>query len=97
MIIKLSAKFCNKRRDMESICIEDRKKLTIKGATKVISATDSQAVVEIGGSNVVISGTNIEVTKLDLDNKEVCFSGNINGLKYAQKTEKVNIIKRLFK
>ena len=82
---------------MESICIEDRKKLTINGATKVISATDSQAVVEVGGSDVVITGTNIEVTKLDLDNKEVSFSGNINGLKYSQKTEKGSLLKRLFK
>ena len=82
---------------MENICIEDRKKLTIVGATRVVSATDTQAVVEIGGSNVIISGTNMEVTKLDLDNKEVCFSGTINGLKYAQKVEKGNFIKRLFK
>lgn len=82
---------------MENICIEDRKKLTIVGATRVISATDTQAVVEIGGSNVVIAGTSLEVTKLDLDNKEVCFSGNINSLKYVQKLEKTNLIKRLFK
>ena len=82
---------------MENICIEDRKKLTIVGATRVVSATDTQAVVEIGGSNVIITGTNLEVTKLDLDNKEVCFSGMINGIKYAQKAEKGNLIKRLFK
>ena len=82
---------------MENICIEDRKKMTITGATKVISATDTQAVVEIGGSDVVITGTNIEVTKLDLENKTVCFSGNINGIKYAQKAEKGNLLKRLFK
>ncbi len=82
---------------METICIEDRKKLTIKGATKVISSTDSQAVVEIGGTNVVVTGSNIEVTKLDLDNKEVCFSGNINGLKYTQKADKTPLYKRLFK
>ena len=81
----------------EIITIENSSSITIKGATKVISSTDTQAVVEIGGSNIVITGTNIEVTKLDLENKEVCFSGNINGVKYTQKTEKVNIIKRLFK
>lgn len=82
---------------VESICIEDRKKLTISGATKVVSATDTQAVVEVGGTNVVISGSDIEVTKLDLDNKSVCFSGNINGVKYTQKVEKGNFVKRLFK
>lgn len=82
---------------MESISIEDRKKITLMGATKVVSSTNSQAVVEVGGSNIVISGNNIEVTKLDLENKEVMFSGEIVGVKYIHKTEKTNIIKRLFK
>lgn len=82
---------------MESICIEDRKKISLTGATKVISSTNTQAVVEVGNSNVVITGTNIEVTKLDLENKEVMFAGEITGIKYNQKTEKTNIIKRLFK
>lgn len=82
---------------MESITIEDRKKLSLSGATKVISSTNTQAVVEIGNCNVVISGTNIEVTKLDLDNKLVNFTGEINAIKYANKTEKTNLIKRIFK
>ena len=82
---------------MESICIEDRKKLTLIGATKVISSTNTQAVVEVGGCNVVITGSNIEVVKLNLENKEVVFSGTINSLKYTQKVEKTNVFKRLFK
>ena len=82
---------------MESILIEDRKKLTLIGALKVVSATNTQAVVEVANNNVVITGSNIEVTKLNLDNKEVCFSGNIAGVKYMQKAEKGNFIKRLFK
>ncbi len=82
---------------MESILIEDRKKLTLIGATKVVSATNTQSVVEVANNNVVITGSNIEVTKLNLDNKEVCFSGNILGVKYVQKAEKGNFIKRLFK
>ena len=82
---------------METICLEDRKKLVLNGATKMISSTTSQAVVEMSGSCLVVSGSNIEVTKLDLENKEVVFSGNINALKYIQKSEKGNFLKRLFK
>jgi len=82
---------------METIILEERKKISLTGATKVVSSTSTQAVVEVGGSNVVISGSNMEVTKLNLDNKEVIFSGNINSIKYMQKTEKTNLIKRLFK
>lgn len=82
---------------MESLCIEDRKKLILTGATKVISSTSTQAVVEVGDTNIVISGTNIEVTKLDLDNKTVTFSGNVNSVKYTAKTEKTSLLKRMFK
>lgn len=82
---------------MESLCIEDRKKLILTGATKVVSSTSTQAVVEVGDTNIVISGTNIEVTKLDLDNKTVTFSGNINSVKYTAKTEKTSLLKRMFK
>lgn len=82
---------------METICLEDRKFLTFKGATKVISATTTQAVVEVGDTNVVVGGSDIEVTKLDLENKIVCFNGNFNSLKYMKKAEKVGLIKRLFK
>ena len=82
---------------METIALEDRKKLTVKGATKIFSSTSTQAVVEVDNCNIVIGGTNIEVTRLDLDNKEVVFAGEITQIKYCKKTEKVGLLKRLFK
>ncbi len=82
---------------MESICIEDRRKLTLIGATRVVSSTNNQAVVEIGEITVVITGNNLEVVKLDLENKQVNFSGNISAVKYLQKAEKKSLLKRLFK
>ncbi|MDE6583457.1 MAG: hypothetical protein K2K31_02270 [Clostridia bacterium] len=82
---------------MESILIENRKKLDITGATKMLSSTGTQAVVEVGDCNVIITGTNIEITKLDLDNKQVSFNGDINSVKYNRKTEKVGLVKRLFR
>lgn len=82
---------------METITLEDRKQISILGANKIVSSTTSQAVVEISDSTLVISGTNIEVRKLDLDNKEVCFTGEITSLKYLKKSEKSSLFKRLFK
>lgn len=82
---------------MQSILLEDRTKLTIKGATKVLSSTNNQAIVELQEQNLVISGQNIEITNLNLENGEVVFNGEINSIKYSPKNEKKNIIKRLFK
>ena len=59
----------------EKIVLDNRKLLTIIGATKVVSSTNTQAVVEVGDTNVLICGNELEVVKLDLEDKEVEFSG----------------------
>ena len=83
---------------MEEIVILDKRKLlTIFGATKVVSSTSSQAVVEVGDTNILITGNNLEVVKLNLDDKEVEFSGEISSFKYINKKEKVSLLKRIFK
>lgn len=82
---------------MQSIFLENRTKLTIKGATKILSSTNIQAIIELQDQNLMISGQNIEITKLNLEENEVCFNGEINCIKYCSKNDKKNIIKRLFK
>ena len=82
---------------MESLFIEDRKKLTIKGADKMISSTATETIVEIGGANWVINGTELEITSLNLQDKEVVLTGNINSVKYTTRHEKTSLLKRIFK
>ena len=81
----------------EKIVLDNRKLLSILGATKVVSSTNSQAVVEVGDTNILICGSDLEVVKLDLEAKEVEFSGNITSFKYMNKKEKVSLLKRIFK
>ena len=82
---------------MENITIENRALMTITGATKMLSSTETQSVVEVGDCNIIITKKKLEITKLDLENKEVNIKGIINSLKYSIKNEKNNIFKRLFK
>lgn len=82
---------------MENITIENRSLLKINGATKMLSSTETQSVVEVGDCNLIILGQNLEITKLDLENKEVNIKGKINSIKYSQKSEKNNFFKRIFK
>ena len=81
----------------EKIVLDNRKLLTIIGATKVVSSTNTQAVVEVGDTNVLICGNELEVVKLDLEDKEVEFSGNITSFKYINKKENTPLLKRIFK
>lgn len=82
----------------ESIFIENSSSLQIKGATKVVSSTASQAVVESKDNTIVITGNNLEVRKLDLENGEVCFVGKITNVKLtALNASKTPLLKRIFK
>lgn len=72
--------------------------LQIKGATKVVSSTSTQAVVELGEKSVVLIGENIEVKKLNLEDSEVCLVGNFSTIKFAQAGgKKGSLLKRIFK
>lgn len=72
--------------------------LQIKGATKVISSTKSQAVVECGEKLYVISGNDIEVKKLNLEECEVAFYGKFLMIKLGQtQGKKQPLLKRIFK
>ncbi len=71
--------------------------LLIDGAKKVISCTHNQAVVDTTEKRIVISGNEIEVKKLNLENSEVCLSGNFTNIKLSSEQEKKPFLKRIFK
>lgn len=82
----------------ESIYIEDNNLTTIKGAKKVVSATQSQGIIETASSTIVLSGSNLEVKRLDLENCEVCFAGKISNVKFSSLgAGKQPLLKRIFK
>ncbi len=82
---------------MESLLLEDRKMLTIKGAIKMNSSTKTQSQITLEHGMVTIFGNDLEVTKLDLENKTVCITGTIANIKFCKKEEKLSLIKRLFR
>lgn len=82
----------------QSIFIENNEQITIKGATKVVSSTSNQAVVDTQNNSIIISGSAIEVKKLDLQSLEVVFSGKFSNIKLASlSAQKTPILKRIFK
>ena len=82
----------------ESVLIENREKVKILGATKVVLSTQNQGVIETKDSLIVISGSDIEVKKLDLENGEVSFHGKINSIKFSNgQGAKAPLLKRIFK
>ena len=72
--------------------------LEIKGATKVVSSTQTQAIIETTDCCINITGSEIEVKKLNLDEGEVLLAGKFVNLKLGQPSgKKQPFLKRIFK
>ena len=74
---------------------EDRKNLFLNGITKVDSTGETQVVCEINGSKIVILGKDLHVKKLDVNEGVLEVEGQIDQIKYAEKSKP--LFKRLFK
>ena len=76
---------------MQSILIENQTQTTITGATKILSSTNTQAVVELSNNTLVLTGNNIEITKLDLENNLKLTDEEVAKLKASADTLKAII------
>ena len=82
----------------DCIILENYEKLEIKGAKKIVSATSTQAVVETENKTIILTGSNIEITNLDLDNSLVSLTGTFSNLKFSiANAQKPSFFKRIFK
>lgn len=83
---------------VEFITIEDTSSMSIKGARKMCSSTPSQTVIETASNSIVVTGANLEIKKLDLENGEVILAGKISNVKFALLgANKTPLLKRIFK
>ena len=83
---------------MESkINLLNRKDLSLHGITKVFTINQDVVQILVDNSVLTVSGENMEVKKLDVQNGELQIAGKINSLKFTDKKEKVGLFKRIFK
>lgn len=78
-----------------SITLTDKSALNILGVTKVSSVSPSEISLELNGEGLIVTGANMEVLTLDVENKMLNVSGTINSIKFI--SPKVPLLKRIFK
>lgn len=79
------------------LALTNQSNLSLTGVEKVIEASEKQLVLEVAGTMLMIDGNNMSVQKLDVENGLLEIKGYVNALKYQNKKEKINFIKRIFK
>lgn len=92
------AKKENKIKESDHSVFVDRKKLvTITAVVEVVSAQDSCVVLKTEVGGMQISGTNLRVEKLSLEEKILKIEGDIYAIKYTTGNIKKGFFSKLFK
>ena len=79
-----------------NIIMENREQLKVTGVSDVECFNEDiiVALTELGRMN--IKGTNLKVSKLNLENSELCIEGYINYIEYVEKKRKKNKLLGVF-
>lgn len=81
--------------------IMEREKGTITGVVDVLSFNDTQIVLETTRGMLTVQGTQLHVSRLQLQSGEVDVEGTVNSLVYTEggtyrKRQRGSLVKRLF-
>ena len=77
------------------IALDNRKHLSMTGIDKVISIKPELLQVKSVLGDIIITGQNIEVIKLDLDQHSITLNGKFDSIKYIE--SKKPLLKKIFK
>ena len=79
------------------VTIDCRKRIMLTGILEVVSSIDKSVICKIQGMIVNITGSDLRVSKLNLEEGLLIIDGEIDGLKYQDATSGKSFLKRIFK
>jgi len=86
----------NKPNQEHSLQLINRKNLTITGINKIISVKPDLLQLKSNNGDIIITGQNMEVIKLDLEQQSVVLNGKFDSIKYLE-NNKTPLLKKIFK
>ena len=83
--------------DSSELKLVNRQNLTLTGIEKVYETNTNKLQVKVAGTNLLVIGENLSVTRLDVSSGIVEVNGIINEMKFFSNNNKGNFFKRIFK
>lgn len=74
-----------------------KKLLTLTGVKEVSSFEDKEVSVNLDGSGMLIRGSGLTVSELNLKTGILKIEGDVDSIAYTRSHEKLSVVKRLFK
>lgn len=69
----------------QNIILENREKLSISGVEHVVSFDENAIILETVNGVLTITGSDLDVNKLNLDDGNLAVQGFVSGLMYSEK------------
>ncbi len=82
----------NRKQDLTLL---DRKLLKVTGVAAVNEFDDKNVILKLADGNLLVQGTGMTVSKLNVDSGEVEIEGLVSLIRYQNKKE--NLLKRILK
>lgn len=86
----------NKNTKKHNLSLSERKKLNMEGVEEVITFNESNIVIQTTEGTLTITGSDLNIEKLNLESSVVKINGYINSFKYSNKKNHQSLLKRLF-
>lgn len=79
------------------IVLNNRSTLSISGVEKVFGANANKISLKVSGSGLIITGSNLTVDKLNIEDGTIDIAGIVDGMNFSKTTTKGGFFKRIFK
>lgn len=86
-----------KKFDNSQLTLLNRKILSLTGVEKIYESSNNKIQLKVAGSNLLLTGDNLTISKLDVESGVLEIDGLLSEAKYTESFEKGNFFKRLFK
>lgn len=81
----------------QQLTLINRSNLTISGTNKIISIKPDLIQLDTNHGGIIISGNNLELSKLDNETTTAEILGQVNSIKYTERKDKESIFRKIFK
>ena len=85
------------RKKSHSLILKDRSSLSMTGVVDVDSFNDQNVIAYTDMGELTVTGTDLHISKVNLDSGDLSLEGNISGLIYSDKKKETGIFAKLYK
>lgn len=81
----------------QTIILQNKSQLSISGTNKIISLKPDLIQLDTVYGGIIITGSNLELIKLDNQSSTAEISGDVSSLKFAEAKSKEPFFRKIFK